>query len=163
MTKWIPLLLLAVGATARADLTADIRAHEEAFAKACEAGKVDAVLALYADDAVVIFPGAGDEARGKAAIEPRVTRLCKETRDVKLAIESLQVIPLGDSHAVAVGRWRNSFTGPAGAQRTLTVRTSEVLVKQDGKWRYLVDHASVGLPPPGSAPRAGLRRERRMR
>jgi hypothetical protein len=84
---------------------------------------------------------------------------------VKLAIESLQVIPIDDSHVATVGRWRNSFTGPGGVHRTATVRTTEVLVKRDGAWRYLVDHASIGLPPPGRGPRpgAGLRRERRTR
>jgi uncharacterized protein (TIGR02246 family) len=158
------LVLLAAGA-ARADLTAEIRAHEDAFAHACETGNVDAVVALYTEDAVVIWPGAGEEARGKAEIATRATRLCKETRDVKLALESLQVIPIDDSHALAVGRWKNSFTGPQGVHRTATIRATELLVKRDGAWRYLVDHASIGLPPPGSGPRPGTgqRRERRTR
>ena len=162
MQTWITLLpLLLTAAIARADLTAEIRAHEDAFARACETGNLDAVLALYTDDAVLIWPGAGEEARGKKDIATRATRLCKETRDLKLTIESLQVIPIDESHAVAVGRWQNSFTGPAGAHRSAIVRTTEVLVKRDGAWRYLVDHASIGLPPAGA--RAGLRRERRLR
>lgn len=164
-TKWITLLvLLATTGAARADLTAEIRAHEDAFAHACESGNVNAVIALYTDDAILIWPRAGDEAKGKTEITARVTRLCKETRDVKLSIESLQVIPIDDAHAVAVGRWQNSFTGPAGAHRTATVRTTEVLVKRDGAWRFLVDHASIGLPRPAAGGAgAGLRRERRTR
>lgn len=168
MTRWVEvfLLLAATASAVRADVTAEIRAHEETFARACEAGNVAAVLALYADDAVGIWPRAGEEARGKSEIEKHVGRLCDKSREPKFTIESLQVIPLGDGHAAAVGRWKNSSTGPGGMQRTVTVRTTEVLVKRDGAWRYLVDHASVGLPsmPPGGMhPGAGQRRERRTR
>ena len=41
----------------------------------------------------------------------------------------------------------------------VVIRTSEVLAKTDGKWLYLVDHASVGAPPP--PPPAHARRGKR--
>jgi uncharacterized protein (TIGR02246 family) len=165
MTIWTSLLLLALAGVARADVTSEIRAHEEAFARACEAGNVDAVVALYTDDAVIVWPGDGEEGRGKVEIAARAKRMCKDTRDLKLTIESLQVVPIDDTHVVAIGRWKNSFTGPAGAPRSVTLRATEVLVKRDGAWRYVVDHASIGMPPPGARPRPGMgaRRERRTR
>jgi SnoaL-like protein len=77
MRNWsVVVLVVAFAAPAFADATADARAHDEAFAKACEAGDVKDVLALYADDAVVVWPGAGEEAKGKAAIEKLIPDLC---------------------------------------------------------------------------------------
>ena len=66
-------LLLAVASAASGDPQADGRAHADAFGRAMNAGDVKAALALYADDARVIFPGQGEEARGKVEIEKLLT------------------------------------------------------------------------------------------
>jgi len=43
MENWSAMIpVIALAAPAFADATADARAHDEAFAKACEAGDVDA-------------------------------------------------------------------------------------------------------------------------
>src|SRR5262249_35330721 len=60
---------------AHADAAADGRAVSDAFAKAVAAGDLQAVMALYRDDATVIWPGQGEEAKGKAAIEPLAKNL----------------------------------------------------------------------------------------
>ena len=162
MTKWIACLLgLVLAGSARADLTAEIRAHEDAFARACEAGNVDAVLVLYTDDAIVVWPGAGEEGKGKAAIEKLATSFCKGARDLKLTLKSLDVVPLDDTHAATVGHWEGASTGPGGKRTSSAIRASEVLVKRDGAWRYLIDHASAGVAPP--RPVATMRRPRRER
>ena len=57
-----------------ADPTSDAKAHSAAFEKAANARDTKAVLALYADDAVVIWPGQGEEAGGKAEIEKMVSK-----------------------------------------------------------------------------------------
>ena len=70
MGNWRAIsLVIALAAPAFADATADARAHDDAFAKACEAGDVKGVVALYTDDAVVVWPGVEEEAKGKAQIE----------------------------------------------------------------------------------------------
>jgi len=78
-----------VGATCTwrpfADATAEAKAHDEAFAKARGAGDVKAVVALYTDDAFVIWPGVGEEARRKAAIEKLATDLCPSGRAGEVA------------------------------------------------------------------------------
>jgi ketosteroid isomerase-like protein len=77
MGNWTAtILMLVLAAPALADPTATARAHDEAFAQACEAGDVKGVVALYADDAVVVWPGAGEEARGKSQIEKLAAVLC---------------------------------------------------------------------------------------
>jgi len=131
MKHWMVLGLMAVLARpALADPTADARGVEEAFAHACSAGDLKGVMALYADDAIAVWPGQGAEANG-------------------------------DAHIVTVAHWESTLAGPGRRRLTTEVRSTEVLVKKDGAWRYLVDHASIGQPRPRQA--AAARRARRMR
>lgn len=148
MSKWIALVLMAFAAPAFADPTADATALSESFAKACEAGDVQGVLALYADNATVIWPGAGEEAKGKTSIEKLATELCNPKSKPKFALKSIEGISLDNSHIATVGHWESSFTAPNGKRVSAQLRTTEVLVKSGSVWRYLVDHASIGQPPP---------------
>jgi len=158
MTKHILFALVcSLPAVAQADLAADVKAHEEAFARACVAGDVAAVVALYADDARLVWPGAGEEGRGKADVERLVTNFCKHTKNLKLTLTSVDAVPLDDAHVGTVAHWESSATGPDGKSASVKVRSTEVLVKSGGAWRYLVDHASVGQPAP-HAPHAARRK-----
>jgi uncharacterized protein (TIGR02246 family) len=156
MLKWTTLLLLvALAAPAWADATADAKAQSEAFTKACEAGDVKGVMALYTDDATIVWPGAGEEAKGKAKIEKRATDFCNPKSNPKLVLKSIEGIPLGDSHIVTVGHWEISMTDANGKRTTSQVRTTEVIVKSGAGWRYIVDHASIGVHPPKAAAKHG--------
>jgi len=155
------VLLCSLPAAALADPAADARSHEESFARLCSVGDVPGVMALYADDAKLVWPLQGQEATGKAAIEKLVTGLCTGPRASKFGLTSLEVVPLDDTHLVTVAHWEGTSVGPRGVRRSTQVRSTEVLVKRDGQWRYLVDHASIGLAPPRAA--AGPRRGRRVR
>ena len=152
-------LLCGSATRALADAAADGRAVSDAFQKAVAAGDVAAALALYRDDASIIWPGQGEEAKGKAAIEPLLRNLIAGAKNGSVVLKSQESTPLGDGYIVNVGRWENTVTGPGGKKVVVTIRTSEVLAKTDGKWLYLVDHASVGAPPPPTAHgRRGKRR-----
>jgi len=155
----VVFLWLSAGVAA-ADPTADAKAVGDAFAKAMAAGDVPAVVALYRDDASLVWPGRGDEAKGKEAIE-RVVRatLASSPKDTQFVQKSNEAHALGDDYIVNLGRWENRFTAANGRHVTMQVRTTEVLARTGGKWLYLVDHASVGLPPP--AERSRERRGRR--
>jgi uncharacterized protein (TIGR02246 family) len=151
----IVVLLLAsvVAVPAFAGPTEDAMAHSKAFERAVNARDQKAILALYAADAHVIWPGQGEEATGRAAIEKLVASFVKGLpKDAKLTLESQTAIPLGGGHIATVGHWRQSFTDADGKPQTAEIRTTELIEKEKGKTLYLVDHASIGLPPaPGSA------------
>ena len=160
----IPLvvaLVCAIGRTASADPAADARALGDKFAAAVAAGDVTAILALYTDDADVIYPGQGDEAHGKAAIEAMLKREIAGMRTTPLVQKSSDAIAIDATHIMNVGRWEMVVGNPGQRHDTLTVRTTERLVNENGAWRYRVDHASVGTPPPPA--RAPHTRERRRR
>jgi uncharacterized protein (TIGR02246 family) len=140
------VLVLAYAAPAFADATAEARRHGEAFAKACNAGDIKAVSELYTDDAFVVWPGAGQEARGKAAIEKLAVGLCDPKLATKAVLKDVVGVQLDPSHIAIVGHWGLTQNGPDGAPTTSDVRTSEVIVKKAAGWRYLIDHASIGVP-----------------
>src|SRR3989442_10361711 len=99
------------GATAaRAHATADGRAVSEAFQKAVAAGDLPAVVALYRDDARVVWPGQGEEAKGKVAIETLARRLLEATKNAQLVLESQESISVGDDYIVNLGHWEQTST-----------------------------------------------------
>ena len=130
-----------------ADASADAKAHSDAFARAMDSGDVAAVVALYADDAYVIWPNAGQEAHGKAAIEKLVSDFMKTSQGAPPTLKSQNVVDLGDGLIAVIGQWQQVVTGDDGKSQTIVVRTSEVIRKVGNKTLYVVDHASVGLPP----------------
>ena len=146
--------LILVGSFAVPALAADPMAKEidEAFKRNCEAGNVPGVLALYAEDATAVWPGQGEEARGKANIEKLATNFCKNTTGLKLTIKSVEARSLGRDYIAIVGHWEVSFTEAGGKTMSADVRTTEILKNTGGKWLYIVDHASIGTPPPSAKP-----------
>jgi uncharacterized protein (TIGR02246 family) len=164
-TRSIVLLGLAIvcalARDAGADATADARALGERFGAAVAAGDVGAILALYTDDAYVMYPGRGDEAHGKAEIEAMLKREIATMRATPLVQKTSDAIAIDATHIVNVGRWEMVVGRPGERHETVTVRTTELLVNENGTWRYRVDHASIGAPPPPAKSEHGRTRRRR--
>ena len=139
----VPLLVTS----AFGDVSTEIKALEDAFARACQAGDVESVVSLYADDAIVIWPGQGEEAKGKAGVAKLAIGLCKNTKDLKLNVKSLEAKSLGTDHIAVIGHWQISSTGADGKTVVAEMRATEILIRSKGKLLYLIDHGSVGLPP----------------
>jgi ketosteroid isomerase-like protein len=55
---------------------------------------------------------------------------------------------LGKDYIINIGSWYSTIARPDGKSMTARVRTTELLHKSHGKWRYVIDHASIGVPPP---------------
>jgi ketosteroid isomerase-like protein len=140
------LLALTARIASSADATSVARAHSEAFARACGSGNVAAVVALYDDDAIAIWPGQGEEAVGKAAIGKLAAGLCNG-KDKPPVLKSIEGHALGKGYVVTNGRWELTTKAPDGTSAVALIRTTEVLKESGGHWRYVVDHASIGIPP----------------
>jgi ketosteroid isomerase-like protein len=54
---------------------------------------------------------------------------------------------LGDS-VVSWGKWRFTVTPPGGTPEIMDGRYTDLKAKRDGKWVFVLDHASAPLPPP---------------
>jgi ketosteroid isomerase-like protein len=59
---------------------------------------------------------------------------------------------IGKDYIINVGMWDSTIIGPDGKPTTARVRTTELLHKSNGKWRYAIDNASIGLPPTPAKP-----------
>jgi uncharacterized protein (TIGR02246 family) len=142
---------LILAGAASADAVAEAKTVNDAFTKAFEACDIPAVMELYENDAVVIWPGEGDFALGKPAFETIVKAYCSAPSKPSIKVVSSDARAVGLEHIIHFGRLDVTMTGPDGKPATLRLRTSELLHKSHGKWRYEVDHASAGLPQPPAA------------
>lgn len=141
-------LLSLVAMPAFAAPADDAMAHSKAFERAVNARDAKAILALYASDAHVVWPGQGEEANGRAEIEKLVASFLRDLpKDATITLESQTAIVLGGGHIATVGHWDQSFTDADGKHQTVDIRTTEVVKKEKDKTLYVVDHASIGLPP----------------
>ncbi len=136
---------------AHADAAADAKTVGDAFSKAFAACDVPAIMELYEDNAVIIWPGQGEVATGKPAIEKIVKANCSGPSKPSLTEVSSEARQLDKNYLIHIGQMDDATTGPDGKPVTLRIRTSELMHKSGGKWRFVVDHASVGMPPPPGA------------
>jgi ketosteroid isomerase-like protein len=93
--RFLGFLLLFLTISAFGDTAALARAHSEAFARAMNASDINAAFALYAEDSHVVWPGQGEEARGKIAIRALIDFTPGSfPKDSLLALQSQEAIAL---------------------------------------------------------------------
>jgi uncharacterized protein (TIGR02246 family) len=120
---------------------------DDAWVKAMNANDLNAVVALYADDATM-YPPDQVEAKGKEAIH-RVYEGMLGPNTAKDARVTESHYETSGNLSTGWGRVTLTLVPKAGGSpQTLDVRFTDVAVKRGGKWLYLVDHASAPLPPP---------------
>jgi uncharacterized protein (TIGR02246 family) len=114
------------------------------YAKAVNAGDLDAVCSLYTGDAVFV-PGTGAEGlSGIAAIRDVLAGFLASKPTMEF--EHVYLFQSGDT-ALARGQWKLTSTGPDGAASVITGSSIEVLRRQsDGSWLYAIDHPWGGDP-----------------
>lgn len=144
-------LSIMFGVAANADPVADANSLNDAFNKAFESCDIPAIMALYDKNAVVIWPGEGEFAIGKVEFEKFLKGNCSATSKPTIKVISSDARPISKDYIIHFGQIDFTIAGPDGKPTTSLVRTSELLHRSGGKWRYAVDHASVGLPPPPAA------------
>jgi uncharacterized protein (TIGR02246 family) len=138
-------------ATAYADPVVEAKAVNDAFTKAFEACDIPAVLDLYEDNAIVIWPGEGEFAIGKSAFEKILKGYCSGSSKPSIKVVSSDARQVGRDYILHFGQLDASVAGPDGKPATIRLRTTELFHKSHGKWRFAMDHASAGIPPPPGA------------
>jgi ketosteroid isomerase-like protein len=118
---------------------------DQGWVKAMKANDLEATVALCAPDAVAYYPDG--EYKGKDAIRKSWTDFLAAFT-VKDATSEGTYETTGDT-SLGWGHWSLTAVPKAGGAAVVMKGRATVIVKKiGGKWLYVVDHASVPLPPP---------------
>ncbi len=122
----------------------------QAFVKAFKAGDLDAVVALYAPDAVS-FPPDAMAASGQEGIRESWGGVLNNFDVQDVVITNAHHLTSGDL-STAWGLYKMILVPKEGGdQVVLEGRFTDVAKRVNGKWLYINDHSSVPLPPPPDA------------
>ena len=149
--SFLAAALLAVSASGAQAQTSDgMKGVDEKWAAAAKKGDVEALVALYAPDATM-YPPDALEAKGTDAIRKSYTDMLAAMTVTEAVFDCTYKI-VGDTaygFGIATVTMQPKAGGPPQA---LKVRVTEVGKKLNGKWVYVVDHASAPMagPPPSS-------------
>jgi ketosteroid isomerase-like protein len=177
MNGWIPglIALILLTPSARADQssvasrmpTADtvtdeaaIRKADADWAKAAQSGQVDAWVAFYAEDALVLPPNETMVSNKNDARKPVGELLALPGLSITWHPTRIEVARSGDV-AYLIGAYELSFNGVNGSPVTDRGKLVEVWKKQsDGSWKCIVDTWNSDLPAsPHAAPPVPLANE----
>ena len=121
-----------------------------AWVKAVKANDVDALVALYAHDAVAWFPDE-NEHRGSAAIRDSYKNLLDTFKVVDASLSDNH--HFGDAnHRTNWGHFSMTLKQKSdGKTVIMSGRYTDVQEKRNGKWVYVADHASAEPAPKTAA------------
>jgi ketosteroid isomerase-like protein len=143
--KKIVMLALVLGGSAFAADTG-VKAVDAAWGKAMMSNSVDAVMACYASDAIAWLPEQA-EAKGTAAIRTAYQGLLNT---VTIVSASLPETHYDNSGKIAVGWGRYNLTvieKSSGQTNVWAGRFTELAERRNGRWVYILDHASPDPEP----------------
>lgn len=134
-----------------AAITEAITAKDRAYGDAVVAGDVDAIMAQYAPEAVLLPPG-GPRMEGSAEIRPMFEAWVEEglPSSMTLTTGNVTVASSGD-YAYAVGSFSLSGTAPDGSEWGDEGKYLAVWKNTDGDWRMVADIWNSDHPPMGAS------------
>lgn len=130
-------------------MIAAAKALDQRFLEAYSKTDVDGVMACYwnSPDLVNYPPGAMEE-RGWQAVKDGIAEFFASAPGLKAELLETNYRVAGDV-VFGWGKWR--ITIPTGGEpMVISGRYTDIKARRDGKWVYVLDHASVPLPPPAS-------------
>lgn len=150
------LLLLVIGLSVSwtenkespEQMIASAKALDQQFVESFSKGDVDGVMATYWNSPdLVSYPPDSMEVRGWQAAKDALAQSFSQMPGASLELLESNNKVEGDV-VLGFGKWRLTITPPEGDPMVINGRYTDVKAKRDGKWVYILDHASVPLPPP---------------
>ena len=122
------------------------KALDSRFLKAFNANDLEAIVACYADDAV-IYPPDTFMAKGKEAIRGSFREFLNQFKISNATISDATYLDMGD-RSVGWGIVEFTMTPSAGGEAMPKKgRFTSVSEKRNGKWVFISDHASLPMGP----------------
>jgi uncharacterized protein (TIGR02246 family) len=143
----LALLFSSVSFGTASAVPAGAQAVDEGWRKAITANDLNAIMALYAEDAVMWLPDA-PEAKGRKAIRDAYAGLLAANTVTGATFANTHYQTSGDL-SVGWGDFTLSLSPKAGGNPvTMSGRFSVIARNEEGTWVYVVDHASAQPAPP---------------
>ena len=121
---------------------------DQRFIEAYNNRDVDAVMETFWNSPeLVSFPPGKMETRGWEAAKESFQEDFTNMPEFVLELTEMNYLVSGDE-VVGYGTWRFTLSLPDGESMTMDGRYTDVKAKRDGKWVYILDHASAPMPPP---------------
>jgi ketosteroid isomerase-like protein len=126
-------------------MVAEAAALDKAWLDAYNNKNVDAIMALYWNSPDLLsFPPGEMEIRGWENVKQGFVKEFAGANDGRLEMIESNNKAVGDA-VIGWGKWRFTMSS---MQIDVTGRYSDVKAKRDGKWVFIMDHASAPMPPP---------------
>ena len=134
-----------------AEKVAAAEALDQRFFEAFNKGDVDALMATYWNSPKLVSYGPdGMGTTGWDAARAGAVEMFKAMPGARLEAVSKHNDVHGDM-VIGWGTWKMTIETPGGPQ-VIEGRYTDAKMMHDGKWVYVMDHASVPLPPSPPAP-----------
>jgi len=144
----VSIMAVLVAQVALASPEDDLEALDRTFVEAMNKMDIDTLMGLYADDAISMDAGPGLWNVGAKAIRRSWTAMVATMEGIKLELHDAHYKVVGDV-GYAYGLYDLAFTDKASRERvTSHGRFLSVSETRNGKWVYVVDHASAPFIPP---------------
>jgi uncharacterized protein (TIGR02246 family) len=112
------------------------------FGEGINAGNVEAALALYEPNAVLVRQD-GTHAIGLDQIRAQLNDLV--TASAQLHLNGVKAVKLGDDLALCHSDWSASMAGPDGKRMEMPIKATEVGRRQPGgNWLFAIDDPFSG-------------------
>jgi uncharacterized protein (TIGR02246 family) len=118
------------------------QALNDEFCRAMSAKDLDAAMACFwtSPDLVVVLWG--NVLRGAEAVRAALAQFFEQHSAVRLDVNDCTHLPAGDG-VIAVGTATYRLRDRAGAEQQIVERWTDVRRHIDGRWVYVLDHATV--------------------
>ncbi len=149
--RFVLILALLAFTTAAtfAEPAAEVSAAVDRWAATFNANDVDALVNLYAPDAILVGSTGLERHEGRDAIRGYFARLANSGD--KVMIEDRKVVPLGDTIAYATGFYE--FSGlREGKVRKTKAGFTMVFARRGNDWLIVHHHSSLRSSPPPALP-----------
>lgn len=129
-------------------MIAAAKALDEQFVTAFNEGDAAAIAGLYWNNPeVVSYPPDQFEAKGWQAIRDAYHAAFPAGPHGTLELLDAHQMVAGE-YVIGYGKARMTLTDPEGNPVEMMFRYTDVKTERDGKWVYVLDHASAPMPPP---------------
>jgi ketosteroid isomerase-like protein len=123
-----------------ADLT-DAKDLDRRFTEAMSRKDLDAAMACFWNDPDLVVVLWGKVQRGPAAVRAAIKEIFDKNESVRLEINDVIHLPAGDG-VIGVGTATYELRPESGPRKLMVERWSDLRRKIDGRWVYVLDHAS---------------------